>query len=221
MMHICGSNSNQGFARSGSGCSRLVVRALLERPRLDVLEAHVEQFVRRLQLAAVVLRAGEAAVRDDVVAQADVAGHALHAAVAGEAAVGVVGVDDRQHLLARFLDRLRLGVDDHAVGDARRARELQAARALDLDEAGAAAGVRRQAVDVAEVGDPDAVLLDHLDERRAVGRFDLDAVERELSHAVLASTTRSPFDTGSGCCRASTSISSMTSFGARWPCGYV
>ena len=162
---------------------RLVVRAILERPRLDVLEAHVEQLVRRLQLAAIVLRAGEAAVGDDVVAQADVARHAFHAAVAGEAAVAVVGVDDRQHLLPRFLDRLCFGVDDHAIGDARRTRELQAARARDLDEAGATAGIRRETVDVAEVGDPDAVLLDDFDERRALGRFDLDAVQCEPSHA--------------------------------------
>jgi hypothetical protein len=58
-------------------------------------------------------------VRDDVVAQADIARHALHPPMAGQAAVAVIGVDDRQNLLARLLDLRLLRVDDHAIGNAR------------------------------------------------------------------------------------------------------
>ena len=144
---------------------RLVVRALLADPRLLEL-THVDQLGRGLELAAVVLAARQAAVRHHVVAQADLARLAVDAAVAGEAAVGVVRHDQRHHLLARALDLGLLGIDDHAVVRDGGARELQRARAsaLDLDDAGAAAGVRLEAVDVAEVRDANALLLDHFDE---------------------------------------------------------
>ncbi len=144
-------------------------------------------------------------MRHRVVAQADVAGLAVHAAVAGEAAVGVVGVDDREHRLAGIEHRAGVGADDHALGDAAGAGELQAARAFDLDQAGAAAGVGLQAVDVAEVGDEDAVLLDDLDQRRPGGGLDLDAVEGELSHgwrSLLVEAVQAGWVSGRACRRA-------------------
>ena len=128
MMHICGSNSRKGLARSASGCSDSVVGALLADPGLVV--GHLEHLVRRLQLAAVVLRAGEAAVRDRRRRAGRCRRAAVDAAVAGEAAVRVVGVDEREHGLARVLERRGgLGADDHAVGDARRCRRAGRPRA--------------------------------------------------------------------------------------------
>ena len=98
---------------------RLVVGAGLADPRLLVL-AHVDELGGGLELAAVVLGAAQAAVRDDVVAQADLAGLAVDAAVAGEAAVGVVRHDQRHHALARELarngDQPRLGHSRCALG---------------------------------------------------------------------------------------------------------
>ena len=165
------------------GRRRLVVRARLADPGLVEL-AHVDQLGRGLQLAAVVLAAGQAAMGDDVVAEADLARLAVDAAVAGEAAVRVVRHDQRHHLLAGALDLGLLGVHDHAVDDRGRARELQrlGPAALDLDDAGAAPGVRLEAVDVAEVRDANALLFDHLDELAAAFGLDLRAVERDRRH---------------------------------------
>ncbi len=159
---------------------KLVVGALLALPRL--VSGHLQHLARRLELAAVVLRAGDAAVRDDAVAEAGVARLALDDAVAGEAAVRVVGEDQREHGLSRVLDLSGVRADDHAVLHAGGAGELQDGRPFDLDEAGAAAGVWGQAVDVAEVGDKDAGVLDRFDEGSAVRRLDLAAVQGDLRH---------------------------------------
>ena len=123
-------------------------------------------------------------MRDDIVAQADVAGHALHPPVAGEAAVSVVSVDHGEDELAGLLRVVCDRVDHHLVSHSRRAGELEAARAFDLDQAGPAAGVRRQTIDVAEVRDVEAVLLDHFDERGALRRFDRFAVDSEMRHSI-------------------------------------
>src|SRR2546427_2751961 len=64
----------------------------------------------------------------------------------------------------------------------RRTGQREAALALDLDDTRTAAGIRRPAVDVTEVGDEGAAVLDHLDERRAVRRFEFAAVERYFRH---------------------------------------
>ena len=76
-----------------------------------------------------------------------------------------------------------VGADDHAVGDLGGAGEREAAHALDFDGAGAAAGVGGQAVEVAEVGDREAGVLDHLDQRRAVGSVNGLAVDGDRGHA--------------------------------------
>ncbi len=124
-------------------------------------------------------------MRDNVVAQADVAGHTLHAPVARQAAVRVVGIDERENVLSRLFDLGRIGTDDHLVADGRCAGQLEAAaRAFDLDEASATARVRRQAVDVAEIRDVDAVFFDDLNERCAVWRLNLAAVDGKFSHAL-------------------------------------
>ena len=92
-------------------------------PRVAVprfITGHLKHLARRLQFATVVLRASEAAMRDNIVTEAGVARLALHHAMAGQAAVGVVRKDQREHCLSRRLKAGRLGADDHPVLDARR-----------------------------------------------------------------------------------------------------
>ena len=93
---------------------------------------------------------------DLVIAEADLAGAAVLDAVAGEAAVGVIGEDDGEDFLAHLGHLGGVGADDHAVGDLGGAGEREAAHALDFDGAGAAAGVGGQSVEVAkvEIGKP-------------------------------------------------------------------
>src|SRR3989304_5474480 len=101
---------------------QLVEGALLALPRL--VAGHLHHLARRLELAAVVLGAGDAAVGDDAIAQAGVAGLALEDAVAGEAAVRVVGEDQREAGLPGGGGLRAVRSDDHAVGDRRGAGEL-------------------------------------------------------------------------------------------------
>ena len=85
-----------------------------------------------------------------------------------------------QELEDAVLHRLhvrRLRVDDHAVGDRRRARDLHAAHALDLDQAHAAHADRLHALVPAEARDVGAVLLRDLDEQLAARRLHLLAVD--------------------------------------------
>ena len=111
-------------------------------------------------------------MRDDVVAQAEVAGPAVLDAVTGEAAVAVVGEDERHHLLPHLDHGFSLGADGHAVLDQGGAGEREAAHAFDLDNAGAAPGVGREPVDVAEVGEVEAEFLDDL--HQGAPRFDVE-----------------------------------------------
>src|SRR3990172_9757022 len=122
---------------------------------------------------------------DHAIAQAGVAGLALDDAVAGEAAVGVVGEDEGEDGLAGGGGLRAVGADGHAVDDRGGAGEVESWRALYLDEAGAAAGVRREVIYIAEVGDEDAGVLDHLDEGRADRRLDLATVEGDRGHGYL------------------------------------
>jgi len=87
MMHICGSNSRKGLARSAGGVAS-GSRALLA---THARSRPCPPSRRWSELAAIVAGTGEAAMGDNVVAQAGVARLALHHPVAGEAAVGVVG----------------------------------------------------------------------------------------------------------------------------------
>ena len=190
-----------GVAAVGRGLLVLVVGARLVEVRLDVGAPHVGHVRRRLQFAAVVLRAGHAAVRDDVVAQADVSRAAVLHAVAGQAAVAVVGQDEGHHLLAHLQRGRAVGAHDHPLAHLRAAGQHLPAHPLDLDDASAAARVGRQPVDVAEVGDVDARVLDDLHQGTAgldlVGR----AVDRDLDRRAgdhPASALLVPWTTGYG-----------------------
>ena len=102
---------------------------------------------------------------------------ALAAAVAHRAVERVV---DQQELEDAVLHRLHVGrlrVDDHAVGDGRRARDLHAAHALDLDQAHPAHADRLHALVPAEAWDVGAVLLRDLDQQLAARRLHLLAVD--------------------------------------------
>src|SRR5262249_6963620 len=65
---------------------------------------------------------------------------AFAAAVADRTVERVIDEEEFEDAVLGLLDDVRLGVDDHAVGDRQHARRLQglAARTLDLDEAHAA-----------------------------------------------------------------------------------
>ena len=95
------------------GLLDLVVGAVVAVPGL--VAGHLEHLAGGLELAAIVLGAGEAAMGDGVVAEAGIAGLALDDAVAGEAAVGVVGHDQREDRTARVEDIFCVGADGHAV----------------------------------------------------------------------------------------------------------
>src|SRR5262249_2001617 len=60
---------------------------------------------------------------------------ALPAAVAHPAVERVVDQEELEDAVLLLLHRIRLRAHDHAVGHRRRARDLQPAQALDLDEA--------------------------------------------------------------------------------------
>ena len=120
----------------------------------------------------------------DIVAQADVTGVTVLATVTVEASVAVVCKDDRNHRLARLHHFLRIRLDLHTVLHNRRAAQAQAGRALDVDETATAACVGLQSIDVAEVRNVEAVVLEHLDERGAVRCFHLLAVDRNSCHLV-------------------------------------
>ena len=92
----------EGVGAVGLGLVEAVEGAGLVDVGLDVGAADVCGVAGGLQFAAVVLGAGHAAVGDLVVAEADLAGAAVLNAVAGEAAVGVVGEDDGEDFLAHL-----------------------------------------------------------------------------------------------------------------------
>jgi len=76
-----------------------------------------------------------------------------------------------------------VGLDDHALARHDRAGGLDAPHLLDLDQAHAAARERGQVVVVAEVGDVDPRLDRGVQDRLALGRLDLAAVDRQLDLA--------------------------------------
>ena len=159
-----------------------VVGARLVDVRLHIRPPHIRRVASRLQLAAVVLRAGHAAVRHLVVAQANLPRAAVLDAVASQAAVGVVGQNHRQHLLAHLRHRRRVRAHHHPVRHLRRAGQRQPAHPLNLHRAGAAARIRRQPVQVAQVRDRKAGVLDHLNQRRALRRVNADPINHDASH---------------------------------------
>ena len=105
---------------------------------------------------------------------------ALAAAVADRAVERVVDEEELEHAVLHGLDRRALRAHDHAVGDGRRAGDLEAAQTLDLDEAHPAHADRLHALVVTEARDVGAVLLRDLDQQLTARRLDLAAVDRDL-----------------------------------------
>ena len=109
----------EGVGLVGRRLRQVVVGALVAVPGL--VAGHLQHLAGRLQLAAVVLGAGQAAVRHEVVPKAGIPRLALDHAVAGQAAVRVVRQDQREHGLARRVRLRRVDPHDHAVCHLRRA----------------------------------------------------------------------------------------------------
>ncbi len=101
----------------------------------------------------------------------------------GPAARIRVQVLGEQHLGQRLAELRHGGVgrNGHALGDAGGAGGQRSRRALDPDDAHAAAAVRLQLVVVAERRDEDAVPRGGVDEQLALGRAGGLSVERELN----------------------------------------
>ena len=100
------------------------------------------------------------------------------------AAGRLVQVLREEHLGERALEVRDRPVrrDDHSFADVGRARGHRPRRALDVDDAHAAAAVRVELGVVAERRDERAVPRGRVDEQLALGRADRPAVERELDH---------------------------------------
>ena len=115
------------------------------------------------------------------VAQADRTGHVLQLAVAiggtGQAVERMVGNIEFHHTAADVLQLARLGVDDHAVGDRRRAGRRRAVAALDLDQAKPARAECVDHVGGAQFRHLDAGLRRGAHHRRAFGHGHLEAVD--------------------------------------------
>ena len=106
---------------------------------------------------------------------------ALAALVAHRAVERVVLEQELEHAVLAVLRELRVGAHDHVGLHGRAARGLEAAHALDLDQAHAAgAHGRAEARLVAEDRDLDPVGVGRVHEHRPGGRRDPAAVELEL-----------------------------------------
>ena len=103
----------------------------------------------------------------------------LAAAVAHRAVERVIDEQELEHAVLRALHHVALRAHDHAVDDRRRARDLQAAHPLDLDETHPAHPDRLHALVPAEPRDVGAVLLRGLDQQLAARRLHLHAVDRD------------------------------------------
>src|SRR6185437_8668348 len=88
---------------------------------------------------------------------------------------------------AGVADHLRVGVDDHAVGDGPGAGGDGFGRGFfDFDQAHAAVAGDRETVVIAEAWYFDAGGLAGLEDRGAGGDFDLGAVDGEFGHAAYS-----------------------------------
>ncbi len=129
---------------------------------------------------------------------------ALAAAVTDRAIKRVVDEEELEHAVLSLARRVGRGVHDHAVGDDRRARDLQAAHALDLDEAHPTHPDRLHALVVTEPRDVGAVVLGHLDQQVTRLRLHLTTVhgQRDLAgrarrqHVVVRRRPLAHRDTG-------------------------
>ncbi len=130
-------------------------------------------------------RLGEMALLFDEAALSRAVSHrlilqgALSASVADRAVEGVVDQQELEDPLLGLLDHLRLGVNDHLVGDPGGARcgEHRSPRPLDLDQAHPAHPHRIHPLVPAEPGDVGAGVLTRLDEQRPGVDFELPLVD--------------------------------------------
>ena len=146
---------------------------------LDALAAVAHQGGRR----GVDPLAGLLAVVGDL-ADAQLGGQRLQlavlAAVAGLALAVVLREQQFDHRAAGLADAAGVGQHLHALGGRHGAGGDQVSRPFDLDHAHAAGADRLQPFDEAQRGDADAGLLRGRQNRRALGHFDGDVVDRKL-----------------------------------------
>ena len=106
-------------------------------------------------------------------------GCAAAALIADGAVERVVRQDEFEDGLVRFVDDGRGRADDHALGHRRAAGGLQLRHLLDLDEAHAAVGVRREFRVVTEMRDHHADLTRRFNDERALRDRDGLPVDRQ------------------------------------------
>jgi len=150
---------------------------------IDAVDAH--GFRHRLQLAQRVLGAVPAARGDPGLADG---GHellALGLLVADQAAGGVLRQEELQDVPAHGLDLGGPGAHDHPLFHRGGAGGGKGAHPLDLDDAHAATAVRRQAVEIAQGGDLDAVGAGRLQDRGAPGGGDRPVVDAQRDGGLL------------------------------------
>ena len=130
------------------------------------------------------IRAGEAVAH---VAQSDFARNVLQLAVAvgraRQAIERMIGNVQFEHAFAHPRQRLRLGAHDHAGLDRRRARSRRAFATLNFHEADATRAERGERIGGAQLRNADAGGQRRAQHRRALGRFDVDAVDGETHGA--------------------------------------
>ena len=171
------------FIRSNDRTHAAVLHA--ERPHVHALAAYahaaiaknaarpVEEHHRRpLLLFLVVLRLHELRF-GGAVGERHVLQFALAARIAHRTIQRMVAQQQFQHRLARLLDLVAVGGDDHALADHRRARGLQLGHLLDLHQAHAASALQREVGVIAERRHFDAHGLARLNEQRPRGSREL------------------------------------------------
>ena len=105
--------------------------------------------------------------------------------LAERAEVVALAEQHRKNELSRFLQRLGLRVDHHAVVDRQCAGGHRHTHALDFHNAQAAAAVGCQLLVLTQARDVDASHLGRPQNCRSLGNFDLFIVDRNLYHAFL------------------------------------
>ncbi len=150
------------------------------------LAVDLDERGERKRLLEVALGVGHAAAAR-APAHRDVLERALAALVADGAVERVVDEQELDDRVLGLLDAIGLGVDDHPVAHRRRARGLELRDPLDLDQAHPAGADRLAELGlVTEDGDLDVAALRCVDEHRALGRRDLDAVDDQRHRLALA-----------------------------------
>ena len=124
----------------------------------------------------------------EAVAEGHVLQFALAALVAHGAIERMVREQELDHVLARAMHLLGVGLDDHAFGRDQRAGGLQLGHLFHFDQAHAAGRLQRKAGVIAEGGDFDPLRLGRFDDERAGRRGDLPPVERKCDVFLFSHT---------------------------------